>query len=682
MSAETTVAWVLDVSPDRVKGLFEALDMDRAGLEAVKAAVGGGEMAGACRALLDYYRTCDSGKWLRSRKMGFYEWAAKANEPTGDSERKLSGPAVQPGDGRDEEAESLIEGFAHVPRAPKGGFDWTYGGPDNDINWAWGFNRQEYLSTLLDAYRKTGNARYVGWIDDLIRDWVTCSLPYPACDTTDACWRGLETAHRVRQWAIVFYALQQDPHLHDATRLLILLSLPEHAHYLRHFHKPGGNWITMELSALGLIAAAWPELREAAAWQPYCADALLRSMPEQIYPDGVQKELTSHYHYVALHYFEQYADLCRDAGLPLSPDYRGWLEKMWNYLAYSLRPDGCGPQNNDSDLSNYRALLITAAERYRRPDWVYIATSGAQGEKPKQGPSLIFPWAGQVIARSGWDADALWAFFDIGPLGAGHSHCDKLHLSVDAHGRALLIDPGRFTYAFSTPKGRFQSKYAGLSVAHNVILIDDRGQALGPGTVDKPVSEDDYLITPELTFARGTCDEFFEEIYSGRLAGQAAHTRAVLCLPNELIVVADRVETDRPRKLDALWHWHPRCTVEIAGQSARSVEPGMGNLRIAPVAGFDWALTTVSGQEPAGIHGTMQGWYPWEPSPTSVYTAHIERTAAFAWLLLPARGDVPPIQGEIVENTDEAISVRIRRPGQEPFTVRLPWRGGYPGTSR
>ena len=713
MISETTMQWVLETYPDRVKALFDALDLDRTGLDAVKAAVGRGDMVAACSALLDYYRTGDSGKWLRERE-------------------------VQPGDGRDEEAESLIEGFARVPRTPKGGLDWTYGGPDNDINWAWGFNRQEYLSTLLDAYRKTGNARYVRWIDDLIRDWVTGSLPYPACDTTDGCWRGLETAHRVRQWAIVFYALQQDPHLHDATRLLMLASLPEHAHYLRHFHKPGGNWITMELSALGLIAAAWPEFPDAPAWQAYCAEALLRSMPEQIYPDGVQKELTSHYHYVALHYFEQYADLCRDAGLPLSPDYCDWLEKMWNYLAYSLRPDGCAPQNNDSDLSNYRALLITAAERYRRPDWHYIATSGAHGEKPKQGPSLIFPWAGQVIARSGWDADALWAFFDIGPLGAGHSHCDKLHLSVDAHGRALLIDPGRFTYAFSTPKGRFQSKYAGLSVAHNVILIDDRGQALGPGTVDKPVSDDDCLITPELTFARGTCDEFFEEIYSGRLPGRAAHTRAVLylggLLPEDgrggtrpssipfrssvlapggpastpaaetpalapggpastpaaevlpealkygLIIVADRIETDRPRKLDALWHWHPRCTVEIEGQTSRSVDPGVGNLRITPMAGFDWAVETVKGQEPAGIHGTMQGWYPWEPSPASVYTARIEQTSAFAWLLLPARGEVPPIQGEIVENTDEAISVRIRRPGQEPFTVRIPWRGGYMGS--
>jgi hypothetical protein len=661
---ETTIEWVLEQYPDRVKALLEALDLDRAGLREVKAAAGRGDLPAACRALLDYYRTGVSGKWLR-------------------------GPAVQPGDGCDENAEKLLDGVftvwgrsARVPRTARGGLDWTYGGPDSDINWAWGFNRQEYLPPLLETYRKTGNARYVRWIDNLIRDWVTGSLPYPACDTTDACWRGLETAIRVKQWAIVFYALQQDCHFSDATRLLMLTSLPEHAHYLRHFHKGGGNWITTELSALGLLAAAWPEFREAAAWQTYSGETLLRSMPRQVYPDGVQGELTSGYHYVALKDFNHYAEVCRDAGVPLPPGYRDWLEKMWNYLAYALRPAGCAPQNNDSSRGNYRTLLLKAAREYNRPDWLYIVTNGAEGEKPKQGPSLIFPWAGQVIARSGWDADALWAFFDIGPQGFGHSHCDKLHLSVDAYGRDLLVDPGVFTYASASPEGRFQNKYAGLSVAHNVILIDDRGQAMGPSGVDQPVSEEDYLITPELTFARGTCDAFFEEIYSGRLAGKAAHMRAVLCLPDDLIVVADRIETDRARKLDALWHWHPRCTVEIDGATARSVDPGVGNLRIVPVAGFDWALETVKGQEPAGIHGTMQGWYAhgynnWEQSPTSIFTARIERTTAFAWLLVPARGDVPAIRGEIIENTDEAIGVRIHRPGIAPFTVRLPWHGPY-----
>ena len=68
----------------------------------------------------------------------------------------------------------------------------------------------------------------------------------------------------------------------------------------------------------------------------------------------------------------------------------------------------------------------------------------------------------------------------------------------------------------------------------------------------------------------------------------------------------------------------------------------------------------------------------WEPSSTSIFTACINSTSAFAWLLLPAHGDVPAIQGEIIENTDEVIGIRIRSPEAEPFTVGIPRQGDKP----
>ena len=36
------------------------------------------------------------------------------------------------------------------------------------------------------------------------------------------------------------------------------------------------------------------------------------------------------------------------------------------------------------------------------------------------------------------------------------------------------------------------------------------------------------------------------------------------------------------------------------------------------------------------------------------------------------------IEGKIIENTDEAIGVRIHRPGERALTVRIPWRFGKP----
>lgn len=45
------------------------------------------------------------------------------------------------------------------------------------------------------------------------------------------------------------------------------------------------------------------------------------------------------------------------------------------------------------------------------------------------GPSSLFPWAGQVVFRSGYDADATWAFFDIGPYGSSGMRCSLSSLA-------------------------------------------------------------------------------------------------------------------------------------------------------------------------------------------------------------------------------------------------------------
>lgn len=657
MTDKTTVEWVCATYPDRVTNLFEQIDLGRRGLEDVKSAAALGDSVAAARALLEYYWTCQSGRWLRRAE--------------------ISAPC----NARDEKADAILsDTFTfysqtdRVPRKPDGGLTWTHRGPSDDWEWTLALNRHIHLVHLLDAYRKTGNGEYAARIDEHLRDWVVASLPYPARKNVGEIWRGLEISFRAKAWAEVFCDLQQDAHLTPAARLLMLTSLPEHAHHLRHFHDVGSNWTTMELSALGMIAAAWPEYRAAPEWLAHASATLAHELSGQVYPDGAQHELTCHYHWTALFFFEQFAGICRGAGIPLPAGYGAGLERMWHYLVAVTRPDGRGPLNNDSDLDCHREAFFKAAVTYRRPDWQYIAGNGAAGEKPPYGPTLMFPWAGQLVIRSGWDADALWAFFDVGPWGTAHQHNDKLHLSVSAYGRDLLVDSGRFVY--TGKDARFRRQYALLSRAHNLILIDGNGQKPGPKLAEEPIADEDYLVSPEMTFARGSCDHFEAE-------GRTVHTRVVIHLPDNLIVVADRVETDRPRRLETLWHWHPRCTVTIDGRTVLSTDAGAGNLRIIPVAGFDWNAELVKGQETPHI----QGWYSrkyneWESNPTAVLTARTAGTTSFAWLLVTARGGVGTIQGDLVEEADDGIRVRISKPGADAVAISIPWHKDKPQIRR
>jgi hypothetical protein len=59
----------------------------------------------------------------------------------------------------------------------------------------------------------------------------------------------------------------------------------------------------------------------------------------------------------------------------------------------------------------------------------------------------------------------------------------------------------------------------------------------------------------------------------------------------------DRVTTDRPRKIEALWHFHPHCTVEADETSVASTDADMGNLRILPVGYSNWDVEIIHGQE-------------------------------------------------------------------------------------
>ncbi|MBN2309247.1 MAG: heparinase, partial [Candidatus Hydrogenedentes bacterium] len=291
-----TVEEVCEAYPARIDGLLEALDLERPGLEKAKAAADAGDRAAACQALLAYYRDGDTAAWLRQ-------------------------PLPEPGEGRDAAADAVLDGVftnyritAKVPTRPDGGLDWAYNGPDGDKEWGWGLNRHPWAGTLLRAYRTTGNPIYLDELDRLIQDWILVN-PYPGKRNSTPQWRGLEVRSRAGgQWLPIFFGLQQADGFTPATRLLMLSSVPDHAHYARHFHARGGNWITMEMNGLASIAAAWPEFREAGAWADYAAERLLPEMAAQVYPDGVQMELTSHYHRVALHSFEQFATILARAG--------------------------------------------------------------------------------------------------------------------------------------------------------------------------------------------------------------------------------------------------------------------------------------------------------------------------------------------------------------------------------
>jgi hypothetical protein len=74
---------------------------------------------------------------------------------------------------------------------------------------------------------------------------------------------------------------------------------------------------------------------------------------------------------------------------------------------------------------------------------------------------------------------------DCGPLGEGnHGHFDCLSFELAAHGRSLVVDPGRYTYSEAGEvnwRVHFRS-----TAAHNTVCVDGRNQTR---YAPKPIKE-------------------------------------------------------------------------------------------------------------------------------------------------------------------------------------------------
>lgn len=633
--------------PDEMQRMMQEFNLNYPSLEAVRSAWGEGNLTAACANLLEYYRNCSNAPHLRK------QLPESSSRTIAGSDTILNNVFI------------IQNVRGQVPYGEDGHRDWYYKGPNNDREWAWLSNRHSQIGEVLNTYFETGNPKYASYIDQFLRDFIIKSQPYPEAKGSESIWRGLEVAARVKVWSRIFYGLLDSPHLSDATRLLMLMSLPQHAHYNRSFHSQN-NWLTMEISALATVAANFPEYKGSGEWLDYSIGAMTESMKDQVYPDGVQTELTSHYHNVSLHNFELFKDICDQVNKPLPGFFNQTIENMYSYIAHAIRPDGSRILNNDGDRGSDREIVLRGAQKFGKADWEYIATNGISGIRPADGPSYFYPWAGQLISRSGFDTDAHWSFFDIGPWGSGHQHNDKMHISISAFGRDLLVDAGRFAYTGEVAQ-KFRG-YARGTQGHNAALIDGKGQMPDILVTDKSLGQEHFTITPEFDYAQASFDQFRD------LEGTAIHNRAVMYVRDSYWIVVDRITTDRPRRVDVLWHWHPECIVKNEkGNIIRTVNE-RGNLSVIPVGKQKWGINFIKGQESPEI----QGWYSveynkYEPNVASVYSTDIKKSSAFVWILQPSEYQAKALKASILSQTDLEITVRIVETGLNPVDITIPF---------
>lgn len=362
-------------------------------------------------------------------------------------------------------------GLAH--QFPDNKIDWEINPTFNEYKeWTWQLSRHPEFVRLAVAYTYTKDEKYAAQYDHLITSWITqCECPESISGYATKTWRTIEAGIRMLgSWHFAIHAFLHSPSVSDSDWVLIFRSIYEHAYRLTGF-RTSHNWIIMEMGGLINIAVLYPFFRDSAAWYKDGFDSMKEELIKQLYPDDFQYELTTGYHGCNLGNYKNVITLCHQYGITPPKEFIDGLYRMYRFYAKFMRPDGKLPDLNDGSCVDVPQMLKSALDSFPGdPLFTWYATRGKQGKAPDF-TSLVMPYSGMTIMRTGWGAEDIWAFFDGGPFGNAHQHEDKLNFELYAYGADMLPDEG--CYAYDTSE---QRKYVLGTRSHNTGLVDGMGQ--------------------------------------------------------------------------------------------------------------------------------------------------------------------------------------------------------------
>lgn len=529
-------------------------------------------------------------------------------------------------------------------RFPGGRIDFLFDptaikGPRNH-EWLWQLNRHGFWGNMAAAYSQSGKKEYAAAFNLQMRDWIAQTEPPEKWNGPGSAWRTIETGLRLMgSWPLAFEVFRKAPEVSDETLCLMLGSMHRQAVHVME-HKTGGNWLMMEMNGAYFFGTLYPEFKDAEAIRTQSSRILTAALRDQILPDGMQNELSPDYHAVtfncAFGMYELGKMYQRTAEFP--PDFAVLMEKAADaYLALAT-PGLTQPRTNDTYTKRTGDIVDSASRLFPgRREFRWVAEKRAGGEAPA-GPtaSRMLPYAGFIAMRSDWGPEAAYLCFDVGPLGAGHMHQDKLNINLYQGDEELIFDDGGGQYE-SSPTRQYGISAAG----HNTVLVDGEGQNR-PGPLKlKPGEKADAVwgAAPEYDYARAA---YTDEFGPKRLK-PATHTREVRFFKPDFFCVVDTL-----RSRDGEAHDY-ELLFQLDTLKLKPVPEFPGALRsefgkkydvlILPLLPDGLEVTTVSGQ----LKPRVAGWYvgrndtALHPATTVSMKLAGRSDGRFATLLIPLR---------------------------------------------
>ncbi|MFX1501756.1 MAG: alginate lyase family protein [Promethearchaeota archaeon] len=368
-----------------------------------------------------------------------------------------------------------------------------------DIKYVWELNRHQFLPYLGFAYYITNDERYSLKFKELITDWIKMNPPLIGVNWIS----GLEISIRLISWIFALKFFKDSKKINNKKFLgLILRSMFQHSYYLKYFYsKRSFNHTVGDLLGLYLFSKIFKNIGKINKWEKKFYTKFKRQIFLQTRSDGIDIEQSINYHRFVLEFFIIFLIINQDN---LKHNEVKRILKMFEFLVYSIKPNGRLPNIGDSDqgfvlpFSDYfngklKNLINIGSIIFNRSDFKYISDEirlisllffGLEGynkfnkispQKPHQ-KLFIFNKSGFIILRNNWENTANYIFINFGKFGpqnAPHSHSDITNFIFSFKGKDIIIDSGTYTYNRSWK----ERNYFRSSKSHNVLTINDKNQA-------------------------------------------------------------------------------------------------------------------------------------------------------------------------------------------------------------
>lgn len=490
----------------------------------------------------------------------------------------------------------------------------------SDIKLPWELAKMQYIFILGKTYIYTDDEKYAKEIICHMDSWISSNPPFRGIHWIS----GFEVGIRVISFIMAY------PFIKKFVEPLFLKKYLSSIYLQTQFIEDNlslkeyaNNHLIGEAFAL-VLSGMFLDCDKSMRWYKIGLKLLSDEVIKQNHNDGVNKEQSYSYHRYVLDYYYLLIILLRKNNRTYPSHIDRYIQKMTEFLAFSVTPDRGMPDFGDADDArgiyikvdgerDYTGIFALGAVLFRRHDFKFFSTEicpeevlwliGEEGVKDFYAlnadepvkKNYDFADGGYYIFRDGFHEKSNYLAFDCGPLcsgDGGHGHADALSFQLSISGERYFVDTGTYSYNLDYEiRNYFRS-----TRAHNTVTVDGYDQS----EIKDRMSWETFAGAKLLTRQSSTYFQLIGGMHDGylRLEDPVIHQRFMFYDRKATWVIGDFFSCQRSHVYEHLLHLEDDCTPFNTVEQNNKVEIKKKEKSIYvyyPVSGEDVLL--IKGQE-------------------------------------------------------------------------------------